>query len=89
MCMECGAASMALFSGQNIFSAFSPILVVLHCYKRPDTFQVWIVCGNTDAHTVRTNFIPSITDTGGKKSAEIYSSTFIFMQFAQQYVGTF
>ncbi len=31
---------MALFSGQNIFSAFSPILLVLHCYKRPDTFQV-------------------------------------------------
>ena len=28
-----------------IFSAFSTILGVLHCYKRPDTFQVWIVCG--------------------------------------------
>ncbi len=25
------------FLVKNIFSAFSPILVVLHCYKRPDT----------------------------------------------------
>ncbi len=31
------------FLDKNIFTAFSPILVVLHCYKRPDTFQVWIV----------------------------------------------
>ncbi len=28
---------MRMFYVKNIFAVFSPIIVVLHCYKRPDT----------------------------------------------------